>query len=296
MSIRQTSWLRWPTMADPLSIAELLKQARYLLTEADTDTSQLDAELLLAHLLQKSRTWLHTWPDKLVEEEIIADFNPLLQRRQRGEPIAYLLGKQSLWTLELKVTADTLIPRPDTELLVEEALSTIPTEQTWEIADLGTGSGAIALAIASERPAARIIATDQSAAALAIAEENASRYPFDNITFKQGSWFEPIRQQLFDLILSNPPYIAAGDAHLGQGDIRFEPDSALSSGSSGLDDLQQIIHNAIPQLKSGGRLIVEHGYDQGNAVRSLFEQHHYIEISTKRDLSGQERVSYGVQP
>ncbi|HIJ30210.1 MAG TPA: peptide chain release factor N(5)-glutamine methyltransferase, partial [Gammaproteobacteria bacterium] len=153
-------------MADPLSIAELLKQARYLLTEADTDTSQLDAELLLAHLLQKSRTWLHTWPDKLVEEEIIADFNPLLQRRQRGEPIAYLLGKQSFWTLELKVTADTLIPRPDTELLVEEALSTIPTEQTWEIADLGTGSGAIALAIASERPAARIIATDQSAAAL----------------------------------------------------------------------------------------------------------------------------------
>jgi|SaaInlStandDraft_4_1057021.scaffolds.fasta_scaffold01003_6 release factor glutamine methyltransferase len=301
MSIRPTSLLRWLMQAkretgllELTPIKELLSQARNALT--DSDTAQLDAELLLSHQLNKSRTWLHTWPDELIAKESARAFNQLILRRQNGEPIAHIIGKQSFWSLELKVTAETLIPRPDTELLVEEALSTIPDDHPCTIADLGTGSGAIALAIASERPNALITATDQSEAALQIAAENAAAHQLSNVTFKQGSWFEPLQQQPFDLILSNPPYIAEGDPHLSQGDVRFDPDSALSSGSSGLDDLQQIISEAPQHLKTEGRLIVEHGYDQGKAVRSLFEQHHYRTVTTRRDLAGAERISYGICP
>lgn len=280
--------------ASTATIQSLLHYARSIFIESDT--AQLDAELLLAHLLQKSRTWLHTWPDKHIDETTVAAYQQLIQRRQQGEPIAHILGRQSFWTLELKVTADTLIPRPDTELLVEEALSTIPEDAVWELADLGTGSGAIALAIASERPAAQITATDQSSAALAVARENAECYSLNNITFRAGSWLQPLPHHHFDLILSNPPYIETDDPHLTQGDVRFDPLSALTAGADGLDDLRQIIANAKTYLKSGGRLIVEHGYDQGKAVRSLFEQHHYTLISTRRDLGGQERISYGTVP
>ncbi len=275
------------------SIGELLKQGSATLA---SDTAQLDTELLLAHALQQSRTWLHTWPDKTITPEQATTFEQLLQRRQQGEPIAHILGQQSFWTLDLKVTPDTLIPRPETELLVEQALSLIPTNQPWQIADLGTGTGAIALAIASERPKATVVATDQSESALVITRENANTHVINNVSFRHGSWFEPLQGEQFELILSNPPYIATDDPHLAEGDVRFDPDSALSSGRDGLDDLRLITRDSADHLKAGGWLIVEHGYDQGNAVRSLFEQHHYQNIATRRDLGGQERITYGNRP
>lgn len=278
-------------MLELTPIGELLSQAKTLLTASDTP--QLDAELLLAHALNKSRTWLHTWPEKIPTEAQQLHFQQLIERRQQGVPIAHLLEQQSFWTLNLKVTADTLIPRPETELLVETALAAIPTEQPWRIADLGTGSGAIALAIASECPHATLYATDQSAAALAIAEENGHHHQLTNLQFLLGSWFEPLPTEPFDLILSNPPYIAADDPHLSQGDVRFDPGTALTAGADGLDDLRHIIAGAINHLKPGGQLMVEHGYDQGNAVRSLFQQHGYQAITTQRDLAGEERITYG---
>jgi release factor glutamine methyltransferase len=281
-------------LLDLTPIGGVLSQAEAALT--DSDTPRLDAELLLAHTLDKRRTWLHTWPDRPVSREQADTFEQLLRRRLQGEPIAHILGQQPFWTLDLKVTADTLIPRPESELLVEQALSLTPEDQPWQIADLGTGSGAIALAIASERPMARLIATDQSQAALAVARENATAHGLDNVVLRHGSWFEPLQGERFALILSNPPYIAAADPHLGRGDLRFEPDSALRSGSDGLDDLRQIVAGAPGHLQAGGWLMVEHGYDQGNAVRSLFQQHRYQAIATRRDLGGQERITCGVRP
>ncbi len=277
-------------MKELTPIKGVLKWGR---AQLSSDTAQIDAELLLSYTLDKNRTWLHTWPDKTITAEEASLFEALTQRRQQGEPIAHILGKQSFWTLDLKVTADTLIPRPETELLVEQALSLTPIDQPWQIADLGTGTGAIALAIASERPKATLIASDRSEAALTVAQENATTHAINNIAFRHGSWFEPLRGETFDLILSNPPYIATGDPHLAQGDVRFEPDSALTSGNDGLDDLRLIIANAVHHLKPDGWLLVEHGYDQGNAVRSLFEQYHYQNIATQCDLGGVERITYG---
>ncbi len=265
-----------------------------MLTESDS--ASLDAELLLAHLLKKGRTWLHTWPEQTVTPTQLAEYQKLIGRRQQGEPIAHLTGEQSFWTLDLKVTSDTLVPRPETELLVETALSRMTDQVPWRVADLGTGSGAIALAIASEQPQAHLYATDQSAAALAIAAENASKLKINTITFLQGGWLEPLPAEPFDLILSNPPYIADQDPHLTQGDLRFEPASALSSGVDGLDDLRTIIEAAIDHLKPDGWLMVEHGYDQGNAVRSLFQQHHYHSIETRHDLAQLERITFGARP
>ncbi len=273
------------------TVQSLLLQARAALTESES--AALDGELLLAHLLGKSRTWLHTWPEKPVSNEITTAFATLIERRKAGEPVAYLTGTQSFWSLELQVTADTLIPRPETELLVETALASIPTDQPWQIADLGTGSGAIALAIASERPETTLIATDRSEAALEMARANRDRLQLDNVTFHHGSWFEPLGEARFELILSNPPYIAEADPHLDRGDVRFEPDSALTAGEQGLNDLRAIITDAPTHLKPGGQLMVEHGYDQGNAVRSLFQQQGYDEVTTLRDLGGQERITYG---
>ena len=277
-----------------MRVKALLQQSGTTLS--NSESPQLDVELLLSHQLQKSRTWLHTWPDQEIAPNDLKTFERLLQRRQQGEPIAHIIGRQSFWSLELKVTTDTLIPRPDTELLVETALTMIPTEQPYQMADLGTGSGAIALAIASERPNVSITATDQSAAALQIAMENCQQHQLNNVEFKQRSCFAPLKEARFELILSNPPYIAVDDPHLSQGDVRFDPQSALTAGTDGLDDLRQIIERAPTYLKPQGRLIVEHGYDQGNAVRSLFQQHHYTGIVTQRDLGGQERISYGTRP
>lgn len=276
-----------------MTIQEALASAMQQLTDQH-DTASLDVELLLAHVLHKSRTWLHTWPEQQLHAKQIQQFSQLLQRRLNGEPVAYLRGRQEFWTLSLQVTTDTLIPRPETERLVELALQRIPAKATWRIADLGTGSGAIALAVAKERPTCQIIATDKSIAALQVAKENARCNQITNVTFQQGDWLIALADETpFDMIISNPPYIKDDDPHLQQGDVRFEPLSALKAGTEGLDDLYQIIKNALRHLKPGGWLLLEHGYDQKVAVMRLLRQAGYEQVENYLDLAGQPRVVTG---
>lgn len=274
------------------SIASVLARARPRLgPEAGGE-----AEILLAHVLGKTRTWLHTWPERVLTAEEQAAFEGLLQRRLVGEPIAYLVGTRAFWSLDLTVTGDTLIPRPETELLVEQALAFIPAEAEWALADLGTGSGAIALALARERPSCRITATDRSSGALAVARANATRLGLGNLEFREGTWYEPLADERFQMIVSNPPYIAAGDRHLTEGDLRFEPRSALASGPEGLDDLRLIAAGARAHLHAGGWLLLEHGYDQGAAVRALLDDNGLVDVRSVRDTLGHERATLGRAP
>ena len=278
------------------TIQQALANAVAKLTE-QPDTAVLDAELLLAHVLQKTRTWLHTWPEYELSAEQTQEFEQLVARRVVGEPVAHLLAQQEFWSLDLIVTADTLIPRPETERLVELALERIPPTAAWRIADLGTGTGAIALALAKERPACSVIATDQSAAALAVAEDNARNNRLHNVTFRRGNWFEALQDEApFDLIVSNPPYIKETDPHLLQGDVRFEPTTALTAGPDGLTDLQHLIDQALPHLKPGGWLLLEHGYDQGEAVVQLLQEAGFVQVSDYPDLAGLPRVATGCKP
>ena len=209
--------------------------------------------------------------------------------------MAYITGRQGFWSLELEVTPATLIPRAETELLVELALARLPCDTACSVADLGTGSGAIALAIASERPLAKVVATDASAAALAVAQRNAARLGITHVRFAQGDWLAPLAGQAFDLIVSNPPYIEAADPHLGEGDLRFEPATALASGADGLDAIRRIVHAAPAHLDPGGWLLFEHGWNQGEASRALLAGAGYAEVFTARDLERRERVSGGVE-
>jgi release factor glutamine methyltransferase len=263
---------------------------------ADSDTPRLDAELLLCHLLEKNRAWLRAWPERALTADEQAAFDELVARRAAGEPVAYLTGRRAFWSLELKVTPATLIPRPDTETLVEWALELIPPDAALTLADLGTGSGAIALALGRERPRCRLVATDASADALAVARENAALNQVGNVEFRPGLWFAPLAGMHFDLIASNPPYIAAGDPHLGRGDLRYEPPGALASGRDGLDDIRLLAAGAGEHLAPGGWLLLEHGYDQGAAVRELLSRHGYREVQTRRDGGGNERISGGRRP
>lgn len=280
-----------------LTIQLALQQATQVLSKAHFESARLEAELLLAHVLNQSRTHLFTWSDKLLTTEQITRFNQLVQERLVGKPIAYIIGKREFWTLDLVVTPDTLIPRPETELLVELALELIPKNEPYSILDLGTGTGAIALAIASERPQALITAVDQSSSALAIATVNATKNQIKNANFIQSNWFNTLStlapKPQFNLIVSNPPYLADQDQHLQHGDVRFEPLSALASGLEGLDDLKIIITQAYKYLLHKGYLMVEHGYNQGEAVRSLFKQARFLEVETKQDLAGNDRVTLG---
>ncbi|MDH5182762.1 MAG: peptide chain release factor N(5)-glutamine methyltransferase [Gammaproteobacteria bacterium] len=276
-------------MSASVSIIVALKWATEQLT---SDSPRLDAELLLAHVLQQSRTWLITWSEKLLTKQQQQTFEGLIAQRRQGRPVAHLLGSAGFWSLELSVNEHTLIPRPETEILVETALAHIPPEANWVIADLGTGSGAIALALSSERPLCTVHAVERSTAALKIARQNASALGL-NVQFHPGSWFEPLADMLFDLIVSNPPYIPEQDLHLNQGDVRFEPGTALSSGADGLDDIRHIIHTARQYLKPGGWLMLEHGYDQGEAVVQLLRAEGYQRVDTIPDLSGQPRVGLG---
>ncbi len=259
----------------------------------ESDSGQLDAELLLGEIIGKSRAWIYTWPESALGEHEHQLFQQLVMRRKSGEPVAHLIGKQEFWSLELKVTGDTLIPRPETETLVEQALKLIPTDKSWRVADLGTGTGAIAIAIASERPDCTIIATDQSRAALSVAEENSSNHQLNNIEYRDGSWFLPLEKEKFNIILSNPPYIAMEDPHLEQGDLRYEPNSALASGKEGMDDIRYLINHAANFLHKDGILMIEHGYDQGEKARELLQQQSFSSVTTTHDISGHERVSYG---
>ena len=274
-----------------MNIQQTLKLASQQLTGL-TDSPKLDTEILLAYILKKSRTYLFTWPDKNIDETTQQQFQQLLTQRSQGQPIAHLIGQREFWSLNLQITPDTLIPRPETELLVEQLLQLLPAT-AQRIADLGTGSGAIAIALASERPQWQIIATDQSSAALAVARCNAESFKLKNITFIAGSWFQPLSNTLYNAIVSNPPYIANHDGHLAQGDVRFEPATALISGVDGLDDIRHITQHASQHLLPGGILILEHGHDQMQPVKSLLEQNHFINITQLRDLNGQPRASFG---
>lgn len=255
---------------------------------------RLEAELLLLHVLGKPRSWVIAHADDVLDEAQLAAFGALVQRRRDGEPVAYITGHRGFWTLNLEVTPATLIPRPETELLVELALARIVA--TARVADLGTGSGAIALAVARECPTANIVATDASADALAVAERNAARHGIRNVRFAQGDWLAPLAGERFDLIVSNPPYIEADDPHLGQGDLRFEPASALASGADGLDDIRRIVAQARDHLAPGGSLLMEHGWNQGPAVRAVLEAAGYSEVFTEQDLEQRDRVSGGIWP
>jgi len=276
--------------SDPVSIKQLLEQATRLL---NTDSARLDAEVLLGHVLQQPRSHLHAWPEKRLSSESREHFNQLLQRRLKGEPVAYLTGEREFWSLPLSVTTDTLIPRPETETLVAQALRRIPAGRSQLIADLGTGSGAIALAIARERPQCQIIATDIAAAAIKTARNNARRLGIRSIEFHCGHWCEPLTGMQFDMIVSNPPYIADTDPHLLSADVRFEPRSALVAGPQGMDDLEQIAHCATSHLQPGGWLLMEHGYDQGKFARKLLKDTGFKAIIDHTDDAGQDRVIAG---
>ncbi|MGG6461155.1 peptide chain release factor N(5)-glutamine methyltransferase [Solilutibacter silvestris] len=264
---------------------------RELLADASQRIDPVDAEWLLLHVIDRSPTWLFTNRDAVLGHEQARNFELLVQRREQGEPVAYLTGRRGFWSLDLEVTPATLIPRPETELLVELALEKLVADGA--VADLGTGSGAIALAIAHERKQSRVIATDASSDALEVAQRNARRLAIANVEFRHGEWFAPLQGERFDLIASNPPYVAVGDPHLGEGDLRFEPASALSSGSDGLDDIRIIVANAPAHLRDDGWLMLEHGYDQGDAVRALLEAAGFAEVATRRDLEGRDRVTLG---
>lgn len=252
-----------------------------------------DAECLLAHALGRPRSWLFAHGDDTLDDAAVTRFDALVARRSEGEPVAYLVGRRGFRKLDLAVTPDTLIPRPETELLVELALARIPAGNDARIADLGTGSGAIALAIAVERPRAHVVATDRSDAALAVAHANARANAIANVEFRSGDWFAPLAGERFDIIASNPPYIADDDPHLSQGDLRFEPRAALSSGRDGLDAIRSIVRDAPAHLRDGGWLLLEHGHDQGEAVRALLLHAGFAEVETVQDLEARDRVALG---
>jgi len=269
-------------------IASLLRAADL----PDSPTARLDAELLLAAALGKSRSYLHTWPEKIVSSEAALAFSDFLVRRRGGEPVAYILGQQGFWKLDLEVAPHTLIPRPDTELLVEAALELLPATPA-RVLDLGTGSGAIALALANERPAWNVTAVDRVPEAVALAERNRQRLGLNNATVLSSHWFSALDGQRFHLIISNPPYIASSDPHLAQGDVRFEPASALVAGADGLDDLRLIIAQAPKHLEADGWLMLEHGYDQAEAVRELLSAQGFSDVHSRTDLGGHQRISLG---
>lgn len=270
-------------------IDDLLRAARPRL-EPD------EADLLLCHALARPRTWLFTHGDDEVDALAAERFEALVQRRAQGEPVAYLTGRRGFWSFELDVGPATLIPRPETERLVELALERLPADQALRVADLGTGSGAIALALAAERPQAAVVATDASAPALEVARANATRLRLPNIEFRLGDWFAPLQGERFALIASNPPYIAADDPHLEQGDLRFEPATALASGPDGLDAIREIAARAPAHLLADGWLLLEHGWDQGASVRGVLAAAGFTDVTTERDLEGRDRVTLGRYP
>lgn len=260
----------------------------------ESPSARFDAEILLAHALESTRSFLYANPELELPNSRAEQFKKLVKKRAQGQPIAYLTQSSEFWSLPLWVTPDVLIPRPETELLVENALERIPAEVDWRVADLGTGSGAIALAIASERKKLEVHATDISPAAIRVARENARRLGLKNIHFHIGSWNEPLSGK-FHLVVSNPPYIDASDPHLKQGDLRFEPPGALTPGSDGTSAIQSISKRVHPILVEGGWLMLEHGWDQGAASRDILAVTGFTEIITLKDLQGHERITIGTK-
>ena len=294
------------------SIRSVLLQAQAQLNDApllDAIDARYESQLLLQHALKVNRAWLIAHENDDVAIDIQHEFNTLIQRRIGGEPIAYILGNREFYGLNLAVTPATLIPRPDTETLVEAALAKIPAHETAKtldsdlcrndelsILDLGTGSGAIALAIAKHRPHSDVVGVDASPSTLEVAKKNASALQIPNVQFLPSNWFSALEGERFNVIVSNPPYIEEADIHLKQGDLRFEPLSALASGADGLDDIRRIIDDCLIHLKPQGWLMFEHGYNQAESVRELMAQAGLVNIETFHDLGGNDRVTIGKNP
>lgn len=277
-------------------VGDRLSCATAALARLPQATPRLEAELLLAEATGWTRTRLVAWPEQVLDWGSSERFDVLLARRLAGEPLAYIRGRQAFWTLDLRVTPATLIPRPETELLVEIALELPNPNRPRRVADLGTGSGAIAAALASERPAWRIVASDRSAAALAVAQGNFRDLSLGNVAPIRADWLAPFGAGSCDLILSNPPYVASGDPHLCRGDPLFEPPSALASGPDGLDAIRRIAADARRCLRPGGLIVLEHGCDQGGAVRGLLLAAGFAEVVTRPDLALHERATLGRRP
>lgn len=262
----------------------------------DANEAKFEAQLLLQNALNVNRAWLLAHESDTLQTSIKANFESILTRRLRGEPIAYIFGSREFFGLNLIVTPDTLIPRPDTETLVETALDKIPADTHYSVLDLGTGTGAVALAIAKHRPEAEVMAIDASSAALDIAKRNASQLALTQVEFRLSNWFATLDGERFHLIVSNPPYIEQQDIHLTQGDLRFEPMSALASGTDGLDDIREIINNCLLHLHPQGWLMLEHGYNQAHLVADLMAQSGLTDITTIKDLGANDRVTIGKNP
>ncbi|WP_024850397.1 peptide chain release factor N(5)-glutamine methyltransferase [Hydrogenovibrio kuenenii] len=277
-----------------MTVAEALSYGK---SHISSDSPVLDAELLLAYTLGKNRTFLFTWPETELSAAQESAFEKLIKKRQAGIPIAHLIGRREFWGMDFKVTEDTLIPRPDTEILVEQTLTKIDLCQksgtaSPKVLDLGTGSGAIICALKNEIPTIQAYAVDYQAPALEIAKQNAKNHALD-INFKLGSWLEPFADHKFNIIVSNPPYIEENDPHLKQGDVRFEPITALTSGEDGLRDIQTLIKNSRSHLEQNGWLLIEHGYNQADAVQQLLIKNDYQKIETFYDYGNNPRVTMG---
>ena len=270
------------------TVQELLRSG----SDLPTDSARRDTEILLCHCLGKPRAWLYTWPEKEVSRDCARDFGQLLAQRREGVPVAYLTGEREFWSLQLAVSDATLIPRPETETLVVWALE-LALPNAASVLDLGTGSGAIALALARERPHWHVTALDVSEEALQVARGNAVRTRLTSVHFVQSDWYQAVRGQRFNALLGNPPYIDGDDPHLALGDVRFEPRSALVSSDSGLEDLGRLVTGAPDQLLDGGWLLLEHGFEQANAVCAMLHDAGFSQVSTRRDISGQQRITGG---
>jgi release factor glutamine methyltransferase len=275
-----------------VNIQQALQHAKNSLSESSL-TASLDAQILLSHVLQCNTAHLAAWPEKDLNENQQTLYFQLVERRQQGVPVAHLTGQREFWSLNFDVDDSTLIPRPETETLVEYILKNFSSDKNLARLDAGTGSGAIAIAIASERPEWHIVASDISDQALKLARSNSVRHQTKNITFIQSDWFENITTDNFDIIVSNPPYIAVGDPHLQQGDVRFEPQSALTSGKTGMDDIEYLCSHAKDHLKNNGWLIIEHGYNQEQLIADCFAKNGFIKIDQQKDLSGHIRMTAG---
>ena len=266
--------------------------ARNLAASADLVEARREAQILFGHAMGTSRAWLSAHRNEAADPSVAEPFHALVRRRQAGEPVAYLLGRREFYGLEFRVTPDVLIPRADTETLVDVALEKLVEGTQPDVLDLGTGSGCIAIALAHERPAVRVTATDVSETALKVARENAVAIGVD-VELVRGAWFEPLAGRRFDLIVSNPPYVATGDPHLQQGDLRFEPATALASGTDGLADIRIIVAHAPGYLREGGWLLFEHGYNQADVCRDLLRDTGFGEVVSRADIAGLLRVAGG---
>ncbi|GGI72415.1 peptide chain release factor N(5)-glutamine methyltransferase [Shewanella gelidii] len=281
-------------MLSQSTISEALQWAFSVLKDT-SESANVDAEVMLQQCLNKNRAYLYTWPEKTLNVEQWQQFQQMVEKRHQGMPVAHIVGEREFWSLSFLVNDTTLIPRPDTEILVETALN-LPLPENAKVLDLGTGTGAIALALASERPHWRITALDKVDDAVALAAANRDRLGFTQVRVLQSDWFDAVEHTDFNLIVSNPPYIDEQDVHLRQGDVRFEPQTALTAGAQGYADLFHIAESAKAHLAVGGRLLLEHGYQQALAVREKLIELGYVDVATVRDFGSNDRCTLGRWP